>query len=125
MVLVQDVPTVAIQMGWKGTCVAESALARYKSEVIRKTYPKRNFVLFRNRRSLMSSRSAEQTLQEAKRTDLILFLNQNQGHYLGTNWRHMIGQVRLILQPVLNRFFFLDLTLFLRQCWITLAGNFG
>ena len=59
MVLVQDVSTVVIRMGWKGTCVAESVLARHKSEVIRKTYPKRNFVLFRNRRSLMSSRSAE------------------------------------------------------------------
>ena len=57
-ILVQDIPAVAIWMGWKGTCVAIRALARHKSESIRKTHPKRNFVLFRNRRDLISSWSA-------------------------------------------------------------------
>ena len=54
----KDVPAVAIRMGRKGTCVAERTLARHESETIRKTYPKRNLVLFRNRRDLVSSWSA-------------------------------------------------------------------
>ena len=57
-ILVQDVLTVAIWMGWKGTCIAVRTLARHKSKSIRKTHPKKNFVLFRNRRDLISSWSA-------------------------------------------------------------------
>ena len=57
-ILVQDVPAVAIWMGQKGTCVTICALARYKSETVRKTHSKRNFVLVRNRRGLISSWSA-------------------------------------------------------------------
>ena len=57
-VLAQDEPVVAIRMGRKGTCVTIRALARHESERIRKTHPKRNFVLFRNGRSLISSWSA-------------------------------------------------------------------
>ena len=57
-ILAQDVPTVAIWMGQKGTCVTIRTSARYKSETVRKTHPKRNFVLFRNRRGLISSWSA-------------------------------------------------------------------
>ena len=57
-ILVQDVLTVVIRMGWKGTCVAIRTLARHKSESIKRTYPKRNFVLLRNRRDLISSWSA-------------------------------------------------------------------
>ena len=57
-ILVQDVLAVAIRMGWKGTCVAIRALGRHKSKSIRKTHPKRNFVLFRNRGDLISSWSA-------------------------------------------------------------------
>ena len=59
MVLVQDVPTVAIGMEWKGTCIIIGVLVRHKGEVIRKTHLKKNFVLFRNGGDLMSSWSAE------------------------------------------------------------------
>ena len=114
-------------MGQKGDLhyAIIGALARHKSEVIRKTHPKRNFILFRNKGDPMSSWSAEQTLQEAKRTDLILFLDWNQSRYLRTYKRHMVGQVRLVLQRILSRFLFFDLTLFHRQCWITFTGDFG
>ena len=98
--------------GQKGTCVTIRTLARYESKSIRKTHPKRNFVLFRNGRGLTSSWSAEQTPQGAKRTDHVLLFDWNQGCYLRTHWRHMVGRVRLVLQRILSRFLFFDLTLF-------------
>ena len=56
--MVQDILAVAIWMGQKGTCVVIRTLVRHKSETIRKTHLKRNFVLFRNRRDLILSWSA-------------------------------------------------------------------
>ena len=37
----------------------------------------------------------------------------------------MVGQLRLVLQRILDGFLILDLALFRRRCWITLAGDFG
>ena len=102
-------------MGQKGDLHYDRCIGETQERGYQEDPPEEELHSLQEQGDLMSSWSAEQTLQEAKRTDLVLFLDWNQSRYLRTYKRHMVGQVRLVLQRILSRFLFFDLTLLLKS----------